>query len=60
LEEGLAAPVGLILQRAAQIDDALQLGFHLTLGDVTAEEFVALCILREERLKRQGEEVKGR
>jgi hypothetical protein len=42
-----------------QFEMALQLGITLSLSDVTAEEFACMCILREERLKREAEQTKN-
>jgi hypothetical protein len=46
---------GLLLQRAIDLESALKLGFHLTLDDVTAEEFTALQVLAAERDRREAE-----
>ncbi len=48
--------LGGIMQRAMQLEAALQLGFNITLSDVTAEEFAAVCILREERLRHEAKQ----
>jgi hypothetical protein len=41
--------VGALLFRAEEIDFALKAGFHVGLGDITAEEFTALQVLQLER-----------
>jgi predicted RNA-binding Zn-ribbon protein involved in translation (DUF1610 family) len=56
LEEALAtAAAGPLLSRAIEIDQALDAGFAVTLADVTAEEWRALMVLREERAKYRKE-----
>jgi len=54
----MAGPRGGAILRAMQFEAALQIGFNLALSDVTAEEFAAICIIREEQLKREAKEAK--
>ena len=58
LEEAMAGGLGNLIQRAQQIRAACELGYTVTLHDVTAEEFAAHRILQEEYLKREAEQVK--
>lgn len=55
LEAAMDSHAGLLLQRAIDLESALKQGFHLTLDDVTAEEFAALQILASERERREAE-----
>jgi hypothetical protein len=55
LDAAMDSHAGLVLQRAIDLEAALKLGFHLTLEDVTAEEFAALQILSSERDRREAE-----
>lgn len=50
--------LGSLILRATQLEAALQLGFRVTLSDVTAEEYAAILILREERLKKEAEQAR--
>jgi hypothetical protein len=50
--------IGSLIQRGMQIEAALELGFNVTLADVTAEEFSCVRLLREERLRREAEQAK--
>jgi len=58
LEEAMAGGLGSLIQRAQQIRAACELGYAVTLHDVTSEEFAAHCILQEERLRREAEQAK--
>lgn len=40
---------GALLQRAIEIDAALDAGFTITMSDITAEEWAALMTLKTER-----------
>jgi hypothetical protein len=51
--------LGSLVQRSLQIEAALFMGFHVTLSEITAEEFAALAILKEERFKREAEMAKN-
>ena len=45
----MGGAAGALLQRAIEIDAALDAGFVVTLDDITAEEWAALLILKAER-----------
>jgi len=49
---------GALLVRAQEIDWALQVGFTVTLGEITAEEFSALALWRLERDRWQEEQAR--
>lgn len=51
----MASSAGALLQRAIEVEVALDAGFSLGLADVTAEEWQALLTLRSERNRYQAE-----
>ena len=57
LNQYLESPLGQRLLVAADIDTALEAGFHIRLDDVSYLEFRFLKILREERKRWECEEV---
>lgn len=48
LEADMQSPAGAMFRHVHQIHAALEAGFHVTLDDVTAEEFQSLQTLRSE------------
>jgi predicted RNA-binding Zn-ribbon protein involved in translation (DUF1610 family) len=58
-QEGLFSEAGQLLLRAFDFEAALHMKLHLTLDDVTAEEFWALNVLRLERDAKQREDMEA-
>ncbi len=52
--------LGSLIERATMLQAATQVGLHVGLSDITVEEFAAVCILQEERLKFEAEELRRR
>jgi hypothetical protein len=53
-----SSAAGQLLMRALLIADALAMRMHVTLDDVTPEEFKALTLLHMERNRKQDEDMK--
>jgi len=55
LERWQETEAGVLVSRAVDVERALEMGFHLTLADVSAELFSVLSILQQERQALQSE-----
>ncbi len=57
----MASPAGQVLHRASEIKLDLARGIHITLDDIPADEYTALCVLEaeEQRLIQEQEQPNG-
>jgi hypothetical protein len=55
----MGSPLGVLFRSVADLDFALQKRITITLDDITREEFLALRVFEEEKIKYQERQMHG-
>lgn len=58
-DDDMDTPVGVLFRSVSELDFALQKRITITLDDITHEQFLALRIFEEEKLKYQERQMRG-